>query len=89
MANKKYIPETRLLTTPTFEFSQGDFFEDGCEPHVNVSYWKGSNDNEALIELEQEGGKVLFTNLAILKKLVLEVEVHYSQAVKVLYKNDK
>lgn len=66
-----------LITVPTFTFSQGDVF-DGAEMPVQVCFF--NNGKTKLIELQQEGRTINFTNLEQLKKLVKLVEKHLPEA---------
>lgn len=74
---------SNLITVPTFNFSQGDIFEDAEMP-IQVSYYR--NPESTLIELVQEDSSICITNLSVLKKLVKEIEKHHSAAKKHLEK---
>jgi len=72
-----------LTTVPTFNFSQGDVFE-GAENLIQVCYY--SNGVQPMIELNQDGDTVTFTDFAQLEKLVKNIRKNLNEAKQILNK---
>lgn len=64
----------KLKSTPTFNFSQGDFGDDNWELPITVTYYR-----DDVIELEQDGHAIIL-RAEFVQKLSNKIKKHLPEA---------